>query len=195
MAPSSRTRARFSLCPAVPTSQLVPNLSPTISPSWTCPRPRVLRPRPRPRAPFEPRALLAHLLSSICALCPALSPYLSLCPHEPRTSATVHRRPPPVPWPPLRPRPVQCHGELRLAVSYSGHPSVCPLPLWSVRSTLTGVVLAQPELRHRRPVASLCLRRCPVPPTLALKVSNLPAPLLPCILHWLSRNCSPELPR
>jgi hypothetical protein len=80
MAPSSRTRARFSLCPAVPTSQLVPNLSPTISPSWTCPRPCVLRPRPRPRAPFEPRVVLTHLSSLICALCSTLSPSLSLCP-------------------------------------------------------------------------------------------------------------------
>jgi hypothetical protein len=60
---------------------------------------------------------------------------------------------------------------------------------------LTGVVLVQPELRHRRPVASMCLRRCPVPPALPLKVSNLPAPLFPYVLHWLSRNCSPELPR
>jgi hypothetical protein len=58
----------------------VPNLSPTISPPWTHPRPRVLQPRPRPRAPFEPRALLAHLSSLICALCPTLSPSLLLCP-------------------------------------------------------------------------------------------------------------------
>jgi hypothetical protein len=172
----------------------VPNLSPTISPPWIRPRPRVLRPRPSPRAPFEPRALLAHLPSSICALWPALSPSLSLCPCDPRTSAIAHRRPPPVPWPPLCPCPVQCHGKLRLAVSYSGHPSVRPLSLYYVQSTLTGVVLTQPELRHRRPVASLCLRRCPVPPALPLKVSNLLASLFPCVLHWLTRNCSPELP-
>jgi hypothetical protein len=99
----------LSLCPTDPTRQRVPNLSPTISPPWTHPRPRVLRPRPSPRVPFEPRVLLAHLPSSICALCPALSPSLSLCPREPRTSATVRRRPPPVSWPPLRPCPVQCH--------------------------------------------------------------------------------------
>jgi hypothetical protein len=60
---------------------------------------------------------------------------------------------------------------------------------------LTGVVLAQLELRHRRPVASLCLRRCPVLPALPLKVSNLLAPLFLCVLHWLLRNCSLELPR
>jgi hypothetical protein len=72
---------------------------------------------------------------------------------------------------------------------------VCPPPLWSVWSALTEVVLAQPELRHRCPVASLCLRRCPVPPALPLKVRNLPVPLFPCVLYWLARNCSPELPR
>jgi hypothetical protein len=64
------------------------NLPPTISPPWTRPRPRVLQPRP------SPRALLAHLPSLICALYPALSPSLSLCPREPRASpppADVHR--------------------------------------------------------------------------------------------------------
>jgi hypothetical protein len=60
---------------------------------------------------------------------------------------------------------------------------------------LTGVVLAQPELHHRRPIMSMCPRRCPVPPALPLKVSNLPAPLFPCVLHWLAHICSPELPR
>jgi hypothetical protein len=158
-----------------------------ISPPWTRPRPRVLRPRPSARAPFESGTLLAHLPSSICALYPA--------PCEPRTSATARRRPPPVLWPPLRPHPVQCHGELHLAISLSGHPSVCPFPPWFSRFALTEVILAQPELRHHRPVASLCLRRCPVPPAFPRKVSNLLVPLFPCVLHWLARNCSPELPR
>jgi hypothetical protein len=66
----------------------VSNLPTTISPPWTCPRPRVLRPSPRPRAPFEPHALPAHLSSLICTLCPTLSPFLSLYPH-------VQRAPPP----------------------------------------------------------------------------------------------------
>jgi hypothetical protein len=77
-----------------PHVSVVLNLPPTISPPWTRPRPRILRPRPSRRAPFEPHALLAHLPSSICALCPALSPSLSFYPREPRTSATaadVHR--------------------------------------------------------------------------------------------------------
>jgi hypothetical protein len=56
------------------------NLPPMITPPWTRPRPHVLRPRPCPHAPFEPRALLTHLSSPICALCPTLSPSLLLCP-------------------------------------------------------------------------------------------------------------------
>jgi hypothetical protein len=89
----ARTRSP-SLCPAIPTCQPVSNLSPMISPPWTRPRPCVLRPRPSPHAPFEPRALLAHLPSFICALCPAPSPSLSLCLHEPRAPlppADAHR--------------------------------------------------------------------------------------------------------
>jgi hypothetical protein len=85
----SLARARsLSLYPAVPTCQLVLNLSPTISPPWSRPRPHVLRPHPSSCAPFEPRFLLAHLPSLICALYPTLSPSLSLCPRE-------HGTPPP----------------------------------------------------------------------------------------------------
>jgi hypothetical protein len=62
----------------------VSNLSPTISPPWMRRRPCVPRPRPSPRAPFEPCALLAHLPSPICALYSAPSPSLLLCPREPR---------------------------------------------------------------------------------------------------------------
>jgi hypothetical protein len=65
-----------------PHQSVVLNLPPTISPPWTRPRPRVLRPRPCARAPFEPCALLAHLSSLIYALCPTLSPSLSIYPHE-----------------------------------------------------------------------------------------------------------------
>jgi hypothetical protein len=83
----------------------VPNLSPTISPPWTRPRPCVLRPCPRARAPFEPRALLAHLPSLICAFCQTLSPSLAL-PMRAGSSATAHRRPLHVLRPPSRPRPV-----------------------------------------------------------------------------------------
>jgi hypothetical protein len=72
----------------------VSNLPPTISPPWTRSRPCVLQPRLSPRAPFEPRALLAHLPSLICALCPVPSPSLSLCPREQRAPpplADAHR--------------------------------------------------------------------------------------------------------
>jgi hypothetical protein len=61
---------------------VVPNLSPTISTSWTRPHPHVPRPCPRAQAPFEPRALLAHLPSLTCALSQTPSPSLSLCPRE-----------------------------------------------------------------------------------------------------------------
>jgi hypothetical protein len=54
----------------------VPNLSPTISPPWTRPCSHVLRPCPHASAPFEPRALLAHLPLLICALCQNPSPSL-----------------------------------------------------------------------------------------------------------------------
>jgi hypothetical protein len=81
-------RAHYLSLSRCPHQSVVPNLSPTISPPWTRPRPRVLRPRPCARAPFEPRALLAHLPSLICALCQTLSPSLSLCPR-------VQRAPPP----------------------------------------------------------------------------------------------------
>jgi hypothetical protein len=51
--------------------------------------------------PFEPRALLAHLPSLICALYQALSPSLSLCYRSPSTAAcsaaTVASAPHPVP--------------------------------------------------------------------------------------------------
>jgi hypothetical protein len=69
----------------------VPNLSSTISSPWTRPRLRVLRPRPRTRAPFEPRALLAHLPSLICALCQTFSPSLSRSAHACRE---LRHRPP-----------------------------------------------------------------------------------------------------
>jgi hypothetical protein len=89
----ARTRSP-SLRPTVPTCQPISNLSPTISPPWMHPRPRVLQPHPSPRVPFEPSALLAHLPSLICAFCPAPSPSLSVCLHEPRAPpppADAHR--------------------------------------------------------------------------------------------------------
>jgi hypothetical protein len=109
------------------------------------------------------------------------------------SSATARRRPLPVLRPPSRPRPVQCHGELRLAVSCSGHPPVCPLPLCLVRSALTRAIFAQPESRRCCPVESLRLRHCFVTPALPLKVSNLPVPLIRSFPLCLARDCSPEL--
>jgi hypothetical protein len=116
-------------------------------------------------------------------------------PTRTESSATAHRRPLPVLRSPSRPRPVFCLGEFHLTVSCSGHPSVCPLPLWFARPTFAAAILAQSELRHRRPVASLRHRRCPVTPALPLEVSNMPAPLIRSLLPWLARDCSLELPR
>jgi hypothetical protein len=86
LSPSAPT---LSLCPTVPTCQLSPTSRPW-SPRRGRPCSRVLRPCPRARAPFEPRALLAHLPLFICALCQTPSPSLSLCPREQRAP------PPPV---------------------------------------------------------------------------------------------------
>jgi hypothetical protein len=108
------------------------------------------------------------------------------------SSATARRCPPSVPWPPLRPCPVQCHGELRLVVSYSGHPSVCPLPPCCARSTLTGAFSCAGGVCHRCPVEPPRLRRCFATPALLLEVSNVPVPLIWLSLLCSSRNCSPE---
>jgi hypothetical protein len=138
---------------------------------------------PRPARP-PPLSHLRPLPSSL-----ALS--LTL-PARTKSSATARRRPPPVPWPPLRPCPVQCHGELRLAISYSGHPSVCPLPPCCVRSALTGGFSCAAGVRHRRPVEPLCLPRRFAMPALLLEVSDLPVPLIRLSSLYSSCDCSPE---
>jgi hypothetical protein len=186
---------RAPLLSRVPTLPLSASPTPLVSTSLTS------RPRSPRRGRAHVRAFSGHGRVPAPLLNPAPCSPTSPLPFAPsaQLSRSTHTNreppPPPVPWPPLRPRPVECHGELRLVVSISGHPSVCPFPPWFSRPVLTGVVLAQPELRHRRPVASLCLRRCPVPPAFPRKVSDLPAPLFPCVLHWLAHNFSPELPR
>jgi hypothetical protein len=109
------------------------------------------------------------------------------------SSTTARRRLLPVLRSPSRLCPVPCHGKFRLAVSCSGHPSVCPSPLWFIRSALTGAILAQPKPRCRRPVASLRLRRCPLTPALPLKVRNPPAPLIWSSLLCCSCDFSSEL--
>jgi hypothetical protein len=148
------------------------------------------RPRPRPRAPCVRQA------GPACRRQPDAPLSLSLSIPWARpvgASSLARRRPPLVPWPPLRPCPVQCHGELRLAVSYLGHPSVCPLPPCRVRSTLTGVVLAQSEPRRRRPEAPPHPRRSPSVSEFALEVSLIPMPLFRQVSSLRPRNCWPEL--
>jgi hypothetical protein len=111
------------------------------------------------------------------------------------SSVTAHRRLLPVLRSPSCLCPVPCHSEFCLAVSCSRHPSVCPSPLWFVRSALTGAILAQPAPRRRRPVVSLRLCRCSVAPALPLKVSNPHAPLIWSLLLCCSCDYSPELSR
>jgi hypothetical protein len=53
----------------------------------------------------------------------------------------------------------------------------------------------QSELRHRRPVEPMRLRRCFAMPALVLEVSNLLVPLIWSLLPYLAYDCSPELPR
>jgi hypothetical protein len=145
----------------------------------------------RPRSPAVDAPTSARSPATSAHPCPARPPpiahlrplpdslALSLTlPTRAGSSATAHRRPLPILRPPSCPRPVQCHGELRLTVSCSGHPLVLPLPLCFVRSTLTGAIFAQPESHRRRPIEYLRLRHCFVTPALPLKVSNPPIPLI-----------------
>jgi hypothetical protein len=146
-----------------------------------------LRSRPfRALRPARPPPL-AHLRPLPDSL--ALSLALPTCAGS---SATTRRRSLPVLRPPSRLRPVKCHGQLRLSVSCSGHPSVCPFPLCCVRPVLTGAIFAQPESHHRRPIESLRLRRCFATPALPLKVSNPPVPLNWSSPLCCSHDCSPE---
>jgi hypothetical protein len=177
----------LSRCPHL---SAVPNLSPTISPPWTRPRPRVPRPRPRARAPFESRALLAHLPSLICALSQTPSSSLSLYPREQRA-----------PPPPAVGCCLFCSHHRARAPSFA---SVSSASLSAARDTLwcalplsgsSGPRSPERFLRSRSPVASLCLRRRPVTPALPLKVSNPPAPLIWSFLLCCSRDCSPKVSR
>jgi hypothetical protein len=147
------------------------------------------------RVPAPLLSLAPCLPTSPLSFAPSAQPShpLSLAlPTRTGSPATARRRPLPVPWPLSRTCPVQCHGDLRLTVNCSGRPSVRPLPFCFVRSALTGATFAQPELRHRRPVEPLRLRRCFATPALLLEVSNLPAPMIWSLLPWLARDCSPK---
>jgi hypothetical protein len=146
-----------------------------------------------PRSPHRGRAHVRAFSGHVCAPVPLLSPApysptsaLSFAPSAKPScplSRSAHAcrelcQPLPVLWPQSCPRPVQCHGELRLTVSCSGHPSVCPFPLCCIWYALTRAIFAQPEPRCRRPVESLLLRRCFTTPALPLKVRNPPVSLI-----------------
>jgi hypothetical protein len=188
----SRPRARFPLCPADHTYQ--PSLT-SLShdpPSWTRPRPRVLRPCPRARTPFEPRALLAHLPLLTCALCQTPSPSLSLCPRKQRAppQLTVGCSP-------------FCDHHRARAPSFA---SVSFASSLAARDTLRCAPLSglpdprSPEqfLHSRAPPPSPC--RVPAPPSLPRDSSASPRGEQPAhalnlaFIAWLARDCSPELP-
>jgi hypothetical protein len=175
----------LSLCPTVP----------------TCQSSLTSRPRSPHRGRAHDRAFSSHVRATRPARPPPLSHLhpvpsslaLSLAlPTRTGSSATIRRRPPPVPWPPLRSCPVQCHGELHVTVSCSGHPSVCPLPPCCVWSALTGAFSCAARVRHGRPVNPLRLRYYFVMSALLLEVSNLPVPLIWLSPLYSSRDCSPE---
>jgi hypothetical protein len=88
-----------------------------------------------------PRPTRPLLFSHLCPLPNPLALFLALHTRA-GSSATTHRRPLHILWPPPRPCPVQCHGEFYLTISCLGHPSVCPFPLCCVRSALTGAIFA-----------------------------------------------------
>jgi hypothetical protein len=176
----------------------------------TCPSSLTSRPRSPRRGRAHVPAFFGHVLAPGPLLsrapCSPTSPRsfapsaktlaLSLAlPTRAESSATARRPLLPVMRSPSRLCPVPCHGEFCLAVSCSGHPSVCRSPLCFVRSTLTGAILAQPEPCHRCLVVFLRLRRCSVTPLLPLKVSNPPVPLIWSLLLCCSCDCSSELSR
>jgi hypothetical protein len=185
---------------------LVPSRVPTLALSAQ-PSPPVSRPQPSaPDRPVVDASTTAHSpATTVCPL-PARPPLLShlrslpnslafslAMPTRTGSCAIARRRPLPVMWPPSRTCPVQRHSELRLTVSCSRHPSVCPFLPCCVRYVLTGVFLAQPKPRRRRPEAPSHPHRSPNVPKFALEVSILPMPLFRQVSPLRPCNCSPEL--
>jgi hypothetical protein len=118
----------------------------------------------------------------------SLAPSLALR-AQPGSSAAAHRSPPPVPRPPLSPRRAHCLGKLCHITSGSGHPLVCPFPLWFAWSALTGSL---PQLRRHRPVPSPCPDHCSCVPETSLKVTVLAPPIFFHVSHLLACDCSLE---
>jgi hypothetical protein len=148
----------------------------------------------RSSATPEPRALLAHIPSLICASaqpprplsrsacvnrelrhCPADVHCLFCgrrCAHAP-SSATVSFALPSATW-----------DTLRCALSIPAAPGP--------RSPECFLRSRSPPPSPHRPVEPLRLRRCFAMPALLLEVSNLPVPLIWLSLLYSSSNCSPE---
>ena len=131
------------------------------------------------RAPTPLLSLAPCSPTSPLSFAPSAQPSRPLC-RSAHVCRELHHRPPSTAAcsvEPSRPCPVQCHSELRLTVSCSGHPSVCPFLPCYVRSTLTGAFLAQPEAHRRRPEVPSHPRCSPSVSEFALEVSTLPMPL------------------
>jgi hypothetical protein len=140
---SSRERSLSASRPPLVSPLRVPNLSPTFPRRGRGPDRGFSGHVPEPAPPLEARTPLVNFPSLTCALSRTLSPPLLPCARDQTSSTAARRRPLSVLRPPSSPLPVRCLGEFRLAVSYLGHPSVCPFPLCFARSALTGALLAQ----------------------------------------------------
>jgi hypothetical protein len=171
-----------SLCPTVPTCQLISNLSPTISRRGRAhdrafsghvraPAP-LLSPAhcsPTSPRPFAPSARLAHPHSRSAHAC-----------REPR------HHPPPV----LRPPSSATVSSASLSAAWNTlrcAPSSLVLPAHAHQSNSCAAGAPPPSS-----VSSLRHHHCLVTPSLPLEVRNLPAPLISCVLPSCSRDCSPE---
>ena len=157
------------------------------------PRPRVSQPRPSRPSPFLESAP-THSLPRLVAPSGELPRPLSRSAHttvELRRSSTAGL------WPSSSVCRVRCLGGLCPFASNAGHPLVCPQPLYFTRSTLTGVLPVQPELRRRRPEAPLRPRRCSSAPEFPLEVSNPLCPyfpvcyVVPCAIARRSKSAPP----
>jgi hypothetical protein len=176
---SFRKRARFSLCPAEPTCQSVPNLPPTSLPvdsPTTAHSPATFS---SPHL-FRSRTPFTHFPSLTCALSRTLSPPLSL---YDRSATAVEPAPRPLQRLVLPRRQL-----LRTPFGLPFPSLICPVHAHRSVSCAAGA-------RCRRPEAPPHPRRSLSVPELALEVRNLPIPLFCHVSSQCPRNSSLEFIR